>query len=94
MNLTPSQAARRAGDTGPEPVDRSVIDILRDRTFGKQRTDTSGFDKELTDRVFMAALRPLAENGFDSMFEASRIFRCPARHWWRVTTVAQSRSMR
>ncbi len=64
MNLTPSQAARRAGDTGPEPADRSVIDILRDRTFGKQRTDTSGFDKELTDRVFMAALRPLAEKWF------------------------------
>lgn len=64
MNLTPSQAARKAGDTGPEPESRSVIDILRDRTLGQARADHSGFDKELTDRVFMNILRPLAEKWF------------------------------
>ena len=64
MDLTPSQAARRAGDTGPEPAGRSVIEILRDRTLGRSRADNSGFDKELTDRVFMSALRPLAEKWF------------------------------
>ena len=64
MNLTPSQAARIAGDTGPEPETRSVIDILRDRTLGHARADHSGFDKELTDRVFMNLLRPLAEKWF------------------------------
>lgn len=64
MEMTPSQAARRAGDTGPEPVNRSVFNILRDRTLGQARTDQSGFDKELTDNVFMAALRPLAEKWF------------------------------
>jgi 1-acyl-sn-glycerol-3-phosphate acyltransferase len=64
MDSTPSQAARRAGNTGPEPDVRSVIDILRDRLAGIGSTDSRGFDKELNDRVFMAALRPLAESWF------------------------------
>ena len=64
MNLTPSQAARRAGDTGPEPEASSVLSILRQRSLGQSRADESGFDKELTDQVFLAALRPLAEKWF------------------------------
>ncbi|MEY2634079.1 MAG: hypothetical protein RIS75_19 [Actinomycetota bacterium] len=64
MDSTPSQAARRAGNTGPEPAVRSVIDILRDRLSGLDKADAQGFDKELNDRVFMAALRPLAEKWF------------------------------
>ena len=64
MTETPSQAARRAGATGPEPVERSVIDVLRDRLTNSPRSAVEHFDRELNDRVFMAMLRPIAEHWF------------------------------
>ena len=64
MSETPSQAARRAGNTGPAPESATIFEILKDRIFGSGQSDKSGFDRELNDRVFMAALRPLAEVWF------------------------------
>ena len=62
MNENPSQAARRAGATGPTPSDRSILDIVRDR-IGRP-AGGSHYDPELNDRVFMSLLRPIAENWF------------------------------
>lgn len=64
MSETPSQAARRAGATGPKPEPASIFDILKNRIFSSGQTDNSGFDRELNDQVFMAALRPLSEIWF------------------------------
>ncbi len=64
MSETPSQAARRAGNTGPAPESASITDIIKDRLFNTGQSDQFGFDRELNDRVFMAALRPLAEVWF------------------------------
>ncbi|MFM1787039.1 MAG: hypothetical protein RL228_989 [Actinomycetota bacterium] len=64
MSPTPSQAARRAGNTGPAPESASITDIIKDRLFNTGQSDQFGFDRELNDRVFMAALRPLAEIWF------------------------------
>lgn len=64
MSLTPSQAARRAGNTGPAPESASITDFIKDRLFNTGQSDQFGFDRELNDRVFMAALRPLAEIWF------------------------------
>ncbi len=64
MSPTPSQAARRAGNTGPAPESASIADIIKDRLFNTGQSDQFGFDRELNDRVFMAALRPLAEIWF------------------------------
>jgi 1-acyl-sn-glycerol-3-phosphate acyltransferase len=64
MSQTPSQAARRAGNTGPAPESASITEIIKDRLLNTGQSDKNGFDRELNDRVFMAALRPLAEVWF------------------------------
>jgi 1-acyl-sn-glycerol-3-phosphate acyltransferase len=63
MMTTPSQAARQAGATGPDPA-RSAFDILKQRIQGVRPTDAAGFDRELNDEVFMAALKPIADTWF------------------------------
>lgn len=64
MSETPSQAARRAGLAGAEASARPILDIIRDRAEGRGPQHPDGFDQELNDRVFMAALRPLANSWF------------------------------
>jgi 1-acyl-sn-glycerol-3-phosphate acyltransferase len=63
MMTTPSQAARQAGATGPDPA-RSAFDVLKQRIQGVRPTDAAGFDRELNDEVFMAALKPIADTWF------------------------------
>lgn len=62
MTETPSQAARRAGATGPQPVTRSALEVILDRV--SNQPGQAHYDRELTDRVLLNLLRPIAEHWF------------------------------
>jgi 1-acyl-sn-glycerol-3-phosphate acyltransferase len=54
-------------DGSPRRVDATLaewLDFLRRRITGEYEVDDFGFDAELTDRVFMAPLRPLYDSWF------------------------------
>ena len=54
-------------DGSPTRLDENIaewLDFLRRRVTGEYELDDFGFDAELTDRVFMAPLRPLYEKWF------------------------------
>lgn len=54
-------------DGSPARLDENIaewLDFLRRRVTGEYELDDFGFDAELTDRVFMAPLRPLYEKWF------------------------------
>jgi len=74
----PSEPAPEPAYSPEEPIDHDVdgapgrmdatlaewLDFLRRRITGEYEIDEFGFDAELTDRVFMAPLRPMYEKWF------------------------------
>lgn len=61
MNNTPSQAARRAGATGPEPVQSKISSA---HSISAPPSPLADFNPEFTDKVLLAALRPFADKWF------------------------------
>jgi 1-acyl-sn-glycerol-3-phosphate acyltransferase len=68
--LSPSKAARLAGNTGPQPklpadVDRpDWAEFVSSRISGEYVVDDFGFDPEFTDAVLMNLVRPLYRKWF------------------------------
>ena len=70
---TPPRAARRTSASGKRkvvvasaqaPVDESLLDFTQRRLSGDYEVDDFGFDPELTDKVFLALLRPFYRSWF------------------------------
>lgn len=61
MNNTPSQAARRAGATGPEPVQSQISSA---HSISAPPSPLADFNPDFTDKILLAALRPIAEKWF------------------------------
>ena len=59
-----STAAREVFGEGWEPRLAEFLAFLRRRVSGDYQVDEFGFDQEVTDRFFLAAVRPLAEKWF------------------------------
>lgn len=59
-----SQAAREVFGSEWEPRLAELLAFLRRRVTGEYAVDEYGFDAEVTERFFMAALRPIAQKWF------------------------------
>lgn len=69
----PPRAARRTGASGKRkvavasaraPIDESFLEFTQRRLSGDYEVDDFGFDPELTDKVFLALLRPIYRSWF------------------------------